>query len=134
MKFPNEDELRKMNMTDLKKHVREMNDHYGLKGYSKLRKDQLINAILTAQMRISKGAPKESMKPIEMTVKKSIVEKKAMEMKPKETKPKEKKAKKKAKLVIVEDKPKKKMIKKKAKGEAFPAQKKAQEFLETLTK
>lgn len=134
MKFPTEDELRKMNMTELKKHVREMNEHYGIKGYSKLRKDQLINAIMTSQLRIKKGAPKETMKPIEMTVNKDIVEAKKKEMKPKkETKEPAKKPKKKAKLVIVDDKPKKKVMKKKSKTSTSDTLKSASEFLKSLT-
>lgn len=53
--MPNEEQLRKMNVKQIKAHVREMNEHYAIRGYSKLKKDQLINAILTAHMRIKKG-------------------------------------------------------------------------------
>lgn len=53
--MPSEEELRKMNVKQIKAHVREMNEHYAIRGYSKLKKDQLINAILTAHMRIKKG-------------------------------------------------------------------------------
>ena len=54
--FPTEDELRKMNVKDIRAHIREMNEHYGIRGYSKMKKDQMINAIGTAVLRISKGA------------------------------------------------------------------------------
>ena len=60
--FKKEDELKKMKVADIKKHVREFNEHYAIKGYSKLKKDQLINAVLTAQMRISKSS---TAKPVE---------------------------------------------------------------------
>jgi len=56
--FKQEDELKKMKVADIKKHIKEFNEHYAIKGYSKLKKDQLINAVLTAQMRISKSMPK----------------------------------------------------------------------------
>lgn len=57
--FKSEEQLKKMSVADIKKHIREFNDHYGIKGYSKLKKDQMINQVLTAQMRIrnSKTAP-----------------------------------------------------------------------------
>jgi hypothetical protein len=60
--FKQEDELKKMKVADIKKHIREFNEHYAIKGYSKLKKDQLINAVLTAQMRISKSS---TAKPVE---------------------------------------------------------------------
>ena len=50
--FKSEGELQKMKIADIKKHVREFNDHYAIKGYSKLNKDQLINTVLTAQTRL----------------------------------------------------------------------------------
>jgi len=56
--FKTEEQLRKMNVADIKKHVREFNDHFSLKGYSKLKKDQLISVILTAQTRIKNAVPK----------------------------------------------------------------------------
>lgn len=55
--FKTEAQLKAMKVADIKKHVREFNDHYAIRGYSKLKKDQLINAVLTATQRIknSKG-------------------------------------------------------------------------------
>ena len=50
--FKSEDELRKMKIADIKAHVREYNDHYAIRGYSGLKKDQLINMVLTAQDRL----------------------------------------------------------------------------------
>ena len=47
-----EDTLKKMKVLDIRKHVREFNEHYAIKGYSKVKKDQLINMVLTAQDRI----------------------------------------------------------------------------------
>lgn len=101
MKFPTEEELRKMNMTQLKKHVREMNEHYGIKGYSKLRKDQLINAIMTSQLRISKGETKPT-KPATMKPSpkgKSILESK---LKQKVGRPAKTTTKAKKKLMVIE--------------------------------
>lgn len=56
--FKSESELKSMKVADIKKHVREFNEHYAIKGYSKLKKDQLINQVLTSQMRIRKGKGK----------------------------------------------------------------------------
>jgi hypothetical protein len=59
--FKSEDQLRSMNVADIKKHVRQFNDHYKISGYSKANKSQLINQVLTAQDRIrnsGKSAPK----------------------------------------------------------------------------
>ena len=59
--FKSEDEMKKMTVGDIKKHVREFNEHYKISGYSKLKKDQLISQVLTAQMRVrnaGKAAPK----------------------------------------------------------------------------
>jgi hypothetical protein len=53
--FKSESELKSMKVADIKKHVRQFNEHYAIKGYSKLKKDQLINQVLTSQMRIRKG-------------------------------------------------------------------------------
>lgn len=50
--FKTEEQLKKMKVPEIKAHVREFNEHFGVKGYSKLKKDQLINVILTAQTRI----------------------------------------------------------------------------------
>lgn len=69
--FKQEDELKKMKVADIKKHIKEFNEHYAIKGYSKLKKDQLINAVLTAQMRISKAMPKVEEK--KTTKKKKLV-------------------------------------------------------------
>lgn len=59
--FKSEEQLRSMKVADIKKHVRAFNDHYKISGYSKLKKDQLISQVLTAQMRVrnsGKAAPK----------------------------------------------------------------------------
>jgi len=57
-----------------------MNEHYGIRGYSKMKKDQMINAIGTAVLRISKGAkgaPDFEKKPmVKKPVAKSILESK----------------------------------------------------------
>tara|TARA_R110000772_G_scaffold180930_2_gene292210 strand:+ start:478 stop:1350 length:873 start_codon:yes stop_codon:yes gene_type:complete len=56
-----EDTLKKMKVLDIRKHIKEFNEHYAIKGYSKVKKDQLINMVLTAQDRIKnskKPAPK----------------------------------------------------------------------------
>lgn len=70
--FKSEEDLKKMKVADIKKHVREFNEHYKIAGYSKLRKDQIINLILTAQKRISTASAKPSAKPIFKTVLKPI--------------------------------------------------------------
>ena len=36
--FKSEEDLKKMKVADIKKHVREFNNHYAIKGYSKLNK------------------------------------------------------------------------------------------------
>ena len=41
--FPTEQQLRGMSVSGLKSHIKEFNMHYAIKGYSKLRKDQLIS-------------------------------------------------------------------------------------------
>lgn len=61
--FKSEEDLKKMKVADIKKHVKEFNDHYAIKGYSKLNKSQLINTILTAQKRISTASAKPTAKP-----------------------------------------------------------------------
>jgi hypothetical protein len=63
VKFPSEGELRSMTMPMLKTHVRDFNEHYAIRGYSKLKKDQLISAILTAQMRAGKKTTPPTPKP-----------------------------------------------------------------------
>jgi len=56
--MPKEADLQKMNMSQIKAHIREFNDHYAIRGYSKLNKSQLISAVLTAQKRIANaGGP-----------------------------------------------------------------------------
>jgi hypothetical protein len=56
--MPKEADLQKMNMSQIKAHIREFNDHYAIRGYSKLNKSQLISAVLTAQKRVaSAGDP-----------------------------------------------------------------------------
>ena len=59
--FKSQDEMQKMTIPQIKAHVREYNDHYSIRGYSKLNKSQLISEVLTAQQRIrnaGKSAPK----------------------------------------------------------------------------
>lgn len=60
--FKTEEQLKEMKVPEIKAHVREFNEHYKISGYSKLRKDQLISEILTAQMRV-RNAGKEAPKP-----------------------------------------------------------------------
>lgn len=59
--FKSESELKAMKVAEIKKHVREFNDHLAIRGYSKATKDQLIGQVLTAQDRVrnsGKSAPK----------------------------------------------------------------------------
>ena len=64
--FPNEEELNKMTIPKIKAHIRDMNDHYAIRGYSKMNKSQMINAILTAHNRIrgTPAQPKKKMQPM----------------------------------------------------------------------
>lgn len=55
MSFPTEAELRAMTVKQLRQHIKEMNEHYAIRGYYKMNKDQLINSIGTAHLRIGKG-------------------------------------------------------------------------------
>ena len=59
--FKLEPELKGMKVADIKKHVRAFNKHYAIQGYSKLKKTELVSAILSAQMRLG-GAKKTKKK------------------------------------------------------------------------
>jgi len=83
MSFPTEAELRAMTVKQLRQHIKEMNEHYAIRGYYKMNKDQLINSIGTAHLRIGKGEAghpaahsKKSMPKKNMPKGKSILEKK----------------------------------------------------------
>jgi hypothetical protein len=78
-KFITPELLYNMTLVNIKKHVRELNEHYGLKGYSKLKKDQLINQIATAQERIKKGSRKPTVK-AKLTVSKKDLHPKGIHM------------------------------------------------------
>lgn len=56
MALPKEADLQKMTVKELRNHIKQMNEHYAIRGYYKMNKDQLINAIGTAHMRIAKGS------------------------------------------------------------------------------
>jgi hypothetical protein len=56
--FKSEEDLKKMTIPQIKMHVREYNEHYAIKGYSKLTKSQLISTVLTAQDRIRNAGKK----------------------------------------------------------------------------
>lgn len=60
--FKKEEELAKMKVTEIRKHVKEFNEHYTIKGYSKVKKDQLINMVLTSQDRIRNSMKKKAPK------------------------------------------------------------------------
>lgn len=60
--FKKEEELAKMKVTEIRKHIKEFNEHYAIKGYSKVKKDQLINMVLTAQDRIRNSMKKKAPK------------------------------------------------------------------------
>ena len=83
MSFPTEAELRAMTVKQLRQHIKEMNKHYAIRGYYKMNKDQLINSIGTAHLRIGKGEAghpsaqsKKNMPKENMPKGKSILEKK----------------------------------------------------------
>lgn len=60
--FKKEEELAKMKVTEIRKHIKEFNEHYAIKGYSKVKKDQLINMVLTSQDRIRNSMKKKAPK------------------------------------------------------------------------
>ena len=62
--FKKEEELAKMKVTEIRKHIKEFNEHYAIKGYSKVKKDQLINMVLTSQDRIRNSMKKKTPKTI----------------------------------------------------------------------
>jgi len=57
--FKKEEQLAKMKVTEIRKHIKQFNEHYVIKGYSKVKKDQLINMVLTAQDRIRNSMKKK---------------------------------------------------------------------------
>lgn len=59
--FKTEEQLAKMKVQEIKSHVKEFNQHFAIRGYSKLPKSQLISLVLTAQDRI-RNANKETAK------------------------------------------------------------------------
>ncbi len=52
--FKKESDLKSMKVGEIRAHVRTFNDDYAIKGYSKLKKADLISAITKAQLRIAK--------------------------------------------------------------------------------
>jgi len=52
--FKKESDLKSMKVGEIRAHVRTFNDDYAIKGYSKLKKADLISAISKAQLRIAK--------------------------------------------------------------------------------
>ena len=93
--FKKEDELKKMNVADIKKHIRQFNEHYGIKGYSKLKKGELISAVLTAQNRISGNKTTKKKKLVIVEDKKPTPKKEAPKATPKKDTPKKEAPKKK---------------------------------------
>ena len=77
--FKKEADLKSMSVGDIKKHVRTFNADYAIKGYSKLKKAELISAILSAQTRLGTKKTKKKVKlvVVEEPKKASPVEKKA---------------------------------------------------------
>ncbi|MGI9556182.1 MAG: hypothetical protein ACR2M9_04900 [Cyanophyceae cyanobacterium] len=63
--FKTQEEMEKMKVAEIKAHVRAFNEHFAIRGYSKLNKSQLISEVLTAQMRIRNAASKPAPKPTE---------------------------------------------------------------------
>ena len=64
--FKLEPELKGMKVADIKKHVRAFNKHYAIQGYSKLKKNELVSAILSAQMRL--GGAKKTKKKLKLVI------------------------------------------------------------------
>ena len=62
--FPSEDLLKQMKVSELRSHIREFNEHYAIRGYSKLNKSQLISTILTAQKRVEKASQEKIRSPV----------------------------------------------------------------------
>lgn len=52
--FKKESDLKSMKVGEIRAHIRTFNDDYAIKGYSKLKKADLISAISKAQLRIAK--------------------------------------------------------------------------------
>lgn len=82
--FKKEEQLAKMKVTEIRKHIKQFNEHYVIKGYSKVKKDQLINMVLTAQDRIRNSMKK---KPRLVVVKDSPKKKEAPKKKASAKKP-----------------------------------------------
>lgn len=62
--FKSQDELKRMKVADIKSHIREFNKHYAIKGYSKMKKDELIKAVGMAQMRVKPQATQAPKPPL----------------------------------------------------------------------
>ena len=62
--FKSRDEMNAMNIADIKSHIRKFNEHYAIKGYSKMKKSELIDAVQKAQVRVlRKTKPKLNIPP-----------------------------------------------------------------------
>jgi len=81
--FKLESELKGMKVADIKKHVRAFNKHYAIQGYSKLKKTELVSAILSAQMRLG-GAKKTKKKLLVVEAPKKAPVAKAASLSPRE--------------------------------------------------
>ncbi|MGI9555548.1 MAG: hypothetical protein ACR2M9_01690 [Cyanophyceae cyanobacterium] len=81
--FKSQDEMQKMTIPQIKAHVREYNDHYAIRGYSKLNKSQLISEVLTAQQRI-RNAGKPTPKVADPAPKKKVADPRKRAMRQKE--------------------------------------------------
>jgi hypothetical protein len=49
-----------MTVANIRSHITKFNRHYAIKGYSKLKKDDLVEKVLTAQSRLSKTGMKKA--------------------------------------------------------------------------
>lgn len=70
--FKSQDELKRMKVVDIKSHIREFNKHYAIKGYSKMKKDELIKAVGMAQMRVKPQTTQATKPPLPSKPKKKI--------------------------------------------------------------
>jgi len=64
--FKLEPELKGMKVADIKKHVGAFNKHYAIKGYSKLKKTELVRAVVSAQKRLLQS--KKTKKKVKLVV------------------------------------------------------------------
>ena len=64
--FKLEPELKGMKVADIKKHVRAFNKHYAIQGYSKLKKAELVSAVVSAQKRLLQS--KKTKKKVKLVV------------------------------------------------------------------